>query len=259
MPSDRPPSDTADRRNDARLTPRQEAFADAYAETPNGAAAARAAGYARGSAKVAAARNLRRSGVVLRIMERRRQQAEAREARRAHIAEILAKALDFGLDQQNPHALARIASLLMRLDHLHATAPEDDRLLADATPEALHDLLACHEVAAGLADPEVPNPEEAPIEEMAERAQELMSQAFTRLRLQPPAGRTGPGRRRSGGGPPLPGAVTADRHLQGLMDHLRRGTEEAANAVALAQFVDDAAAAAARGEPAGAAAHDNQR
>ncbi len=230
-----PPPDT-----DPRLTPRQAAFADAYARQPNGAAAARIAGYAHNSAKVAAARNLRRSGVLMRIMARRREQALARQAQRERIAGILDEALAFARQRENPHALARIAALLMRLDGLHAVSPADDELLAAATADQLQELLACYEIATGGADPEVPDPQSATVGELAERAAELMEAARDKAH-------------------DLPGVRVADGYLDGLIDYLEQGVRGAADACAFARMVEEAATAgAAPPDPWGLAAGPEQ-
>jgi hypothetical protein len=207
---------------DPSLTPRQAAFADAYARQPNGAAAARIAGYAHNSAKVAAARNLRRSGVLLRIMARRREQALARAAQRERIAGILDEALAFARQRENPHALARIAGLLFKLEGLNDASVDDDRLLADADEEQLQSLLACYEIATGGADPEVPDPQSATIGELAERAAELMEAARGEAR-------------------DLPGVRVADGYLDGLLDYLEQGVRGAADACAFARMLEDAA------------------
>lgn len=56
------------------LTEQQARFCEAYAETPNGAQAAIAAGYAKGSAKITASRLLTNANVKARIAELRSEQ-----------------------------------------------------------------------------------------------------------------------------------------------------------------------------------------
>ena len=72
-----------------QLTQRQEAFAQAYAEEPNGAAAARAAGYAPSGAKQEASRLLADPDIAARIEALMLAAAE----RRAHLADDLSAKL----------------------------------------------------------------------------------------------------------------------------------------------------------------------
>jgi phage terminase small subunit len=70
------------------LKAKQEAFAQAYAEDPNGAAAARAAGYAEGSARQEANRLLAQPEVAQRIEEL---QLAAAERRAKKTEELMAR------------------------------------------------------------------------------------------------------------------------------------------------------------------------
>ncbi|MEQ8697082.1 MAG: hypothetical protein RLT05_11040, partial [Bauldia litoralis] len=155
------------------------------------------------------------------IMARRQQQAVAREAQRARIAGILEDALTFARRRENPGAMARVAALLMRLEGLDAYAPADDRMLSDATEDQLQSLLACFEIAGGCADAEVPNPNDADIEELATRASELMQAARDKARG-------------------LAGVRAADCYLKGLLNHLDVGVRGAVDACAFARMLDEA-------------------
>ncbi len=78
------------------LTHRQEAFAQAYAEEPNGAAAARAAGYAPSGAKQEASRLLADPDIAARVEAL----ALAAAERRARVADDLAAKLATILDAE---------------------------------------------------------------------------------------------------------------------------------------------------------------
>ena len=78
----------------AMLKAKQEAFCQAYADNPNGADAARAAGYAESGAKQEASRLLAKPEIAARLEELRLEAAE----RRARVAEELMTRLGALLD-----------------------------------------------------------------------------------------------------------------------------------------------------------------
>jgi phage terminase small subunit len=97
------------------LKAKQEAFAEAYAETPNGAEAARAAGYAESGAKQEAVRQLANPEVVARIEELRMQAAERRAESRNDLTRFLHTLLDRYMEKGTPDDVLKTARLLAQV------------------------------------------------------------------------------------------------------------------------------------------------
>lgn len=87
------------------LTPRQLAFVDAYSIDGNAARAARAAGYAEGSAKVAACRLTKDNRVAAEIAKRRTANAEKLEITKEQVLAQIVEAINMAREQQNPAAM----------------------------------------------------------------------------------------------------------------------------------------------------------
>ena len=84
------------------LTPRQLAFVDAYSIDGNAARAARAAGYAEGSAKVVACRLTKNNRVAAEIAKRRTANAEKLEVTKEQVLAQIVEAINMARAQQNP-------------------------------------------------------------------------------------------------------------------------------------------------------------
>ena len=87
------------------LTPRQLAFIDAYSIDGNAARAARAAGYAEGSAKVVACRLTKDNRVAAEIAKRRAANAEKLEITKEQVLAQIVEAINMAREQQNPAAM----------------------------------------------------------------------------------------------------------------------------------------------------------
>jgi len=88
-----------------RLRPKQEAFVRAFVTNGNAAAAARAAGYAAGSAGVSAARLLTKANVQEAIAIARQQVESQFEIDRQRVLSELQAAIDLAREQGNPAAM----------------------------------------------------------------------------------------------------------------------------------------------------------
>lgn len=84
------------------LTPRQLAFVDAYSIDGNAARAARAAGYAEGSAKVVACRLTKDNRIAAEIAKRRAANAEKLEITKEQVLAQIVEAINMAREQQNP-------------------------------------------------------------------------------------------------------------------------------------------------------------
>ena len=84
------------------LTPRQLAFVDAYSIDGNAARAARAAGYAEGSAKVVACRLTKDNRVAAEIAKRRAANAAKLEITKEQVLAQIVEAINMAREQQNP-------------------------------------------------------------------------------------------------------------------------------------------------------------
>lgn len=87
------------------LTPRQLAFVDAYSIDGNAARAARAAGYAEGSAKVVACRLTKNNRIAAEIAKRRAVNAEKLEITKEQVLAQIVEAINMARAQQNPAAM----------------------------------------------------------------------------------------------------------------------------------------------------------
>lgn len=84
------------------LTARQLAFVDAYSIDGNAARAARAAGYAEGSAKVMACRLTKDNRIAAEIAKRRAANAEKLEISKEQVLAQIVEAINMACEQQNP-------------------------------------------------------------------------------------------------------------------------------------------------------------
>lgn len=84
------------------LTPRQLAFVDAYSVDGNAARAARAAGYAEGSAKVVACRLTKDNRIAAEIAKRRAANAEKLELTKEQVLAQIVEAINMAREQRNP-------------------------------------------------------------------------------------------------------------------------------------------------------------
>ncbi len=98
------------------LKAKQEAFAEAYAENPNGAEAARTAGYAEGSAKQEAVRQLSNPEVVERIQQLRLEEAERRVEARRDLSTILSTLLDINLERHEAEEIRKTIRLMAQVN-----------------------------------------------------------------------------------------------------------------------------------------------
>lgn len=97
------------------LTPRQLAFVEAFSIDGNAARAARAAGYAEGSAKVVACRLTKDNRIAAEIAKRRAANAHKLEITKEKVLLQLVEAINVARDQQNPVAMISGCSQLAKL------------------------------------------------------------------------------------------------------------------------------------------------
>jgi phage terminase small subunit len=100
----------------AMLKAKQEAFAEAYAENPNGAEAARTAGYAEASAKQEAVRQLANPEVVERIQQLRLEEAEARANSRQNLTILLDALLNKDIDHGDSDDIRKTIRLMAQVN-----------------------------------------------------------------------------------------------------------------------------------------------
>lgn len=116
----------------ATMTSKQARFIEEYLVDANGAAAAVRAGYAAGSAKVAASRMLTKDNPVRRAI-RARQDADSERlgVSRIHVLAGLQEAINQARDQSNPLAMIRGWSELAKMMGFYA--PETKRVEVSTT------------------------------------------------------------------------------------------------------------------------------
>lgn len=128
----------------AKLTPRQEAFCQAVAHGASAASAARAAGYAPGSARNQACRLLNLDDVRTRIEELREGMREARNREVAELTSIVRETLAAARERGKLDLVLKAVGLLARLNGLFAHhLPE----IAHAALQPADGLLDAHESA----------------------------------------------------------------------------------------------------------------
>jgi hypothetical protein len=142
------------------LTPRQLAFVDAYSVDGNAARAARAAGYAEGSAKVVACRLTKDNRIAAEIAKRRAANAEKLEITKEQVLAQIVEAINIAREQQNPAVMISGCVQLAKLCGFYepeqvtlALSIEGGRLQVKFAAMSDAELF---EIAAGSREPRLP-------------------------------------------------------------------------------------------------------
>lgn len=114
------------------LTSKQRRFVDEFALSRNGAAAAARAGYAHGSAKVAAARLLTKANVQAALGRREAAAARALEVTRQRVIQELQDAVELAKLKNDPMAMVAAWREIAKICGLYA--PERQQLSVSTDP-----------------------------------------------------------------------------------------------------------------------------